>query len=195
MSPDRCTQPDQQAQLKQGAQRIAGEAAGRKETARHNMMSEAQLTPDALDMAAQQFASTGQMPNVGRGGAVRSQIMNAASAKYPAIDLASNAAAYKANQQSLQGLQKNLDSVTAFESTANKNLDLFLTQAQKIVDTGSPILNKPLRVLSSQVLGSEDQAAVNAARQVAVNEIAKVTSNPGLSGQLSNEARKEVSAL
>lgn len=176
-------------------QRLQGEASGRSETKRHNLMSEAQLTPDALDMAAQQFASTGQMPNVGRGGAVRSQIINAAAAKYPKVDLASNAAAFKANQQSLEGLQKNLDSVTAFESTANKNLDLFLDQAKKVVDAKSPFLNTPLRMLNDKMLGNADQAAYNAARQVAVNEIAKVTSNPGLSGQLSDSARHEVDAF
>jgi len=45
------------------------------------------------------------------------------------------------------------------------------------------------------MLGSPDAAAYNAARQVAINEIAKITSNPTLVGQLSDTARKEVEAF
>jgi hypothetical protein len=198
MSPSGIT-AEQQATLAQGQKRLVVEGAnliiarGRlAEEQRHNQATEGQLTPEALDMAAQQFASTGQMPNVGRSGAVRAQIINQAATKYPKVDLATNAAAYKANQDSLQKLQSNLDSVTAFESTANKNLDLFLDQAKKVVDSGSPFLNTPLRMINQKMLGSSDQAAYSAARQVAVNEIAKVTSNPGLSGQLSDSARHEI---
>ena len=43
--------------------------------------------------------------------------------------------------------------------------------------------------------GSADLAAFNTARQVAINEIAKVTSSPGLSGTLSDSARHEVEAF
>jgi hypothetical protein len=45
------------------------------------------------------------------------------------------------------------------------------------------------------VLGSPDQAAYDAARQVALNEVAKIVSNPNLSGQLSDSARKEIEAF
>jgi hypothetical protein len=120
--------------------------------------------------------------------------MDAAAAKGP-IDLASEASAYKANQSSLTGLVKNRDAVTAFESTAGKNLDLLLGQAGKIVDSGSPWINQPLRSVDQKGLGSEDLAAYNAARQVAINEVAKVTSNPALSGNLTDSARHEVEAF
>jgi hypothetical protein len=154
------------------------------------------LTDTALDQAAEKYFSTGQLPPTSRGaaGMVQSRkIMNRAAELHPDGDLASNAAAYAANKSSLQAIQKNYDAVTAFENTANKNLDLFLNQAKKVVDSGSPLINKPLRSISKNMLGSEDQAAYETARQVAINEIAKVTGNPGLSGQLSDTARKEVS--
>lgn len=194
MSPNGIT-ADQQATLKQGNQRIAIESAAQQETARHNKTQEGMLTPEALNMAAQQFASTGQMPQMGRDAATRKAIMNRAAELSPNIDLAGNAAAYKANAASLKGLQENLDSVTAFENTANKNLDLFVQQAKKVVDSGSPFLNTPLRLINQKLLGSTDQAAFTTARQVATNEIAKVTSNPGLKGQLSDSARHEVDAF
>lgn len=186
---------DQQATLKQGQQRIGIEAGKLGEERRHNQATEGSLTNDALTMAAQQYATTGAMPAVGRTAGMRSQIMNEAARVYPKIDIATNAAAYKANSDSLVGLQKNLDSVSAFENTAGKNLDLFLDQAKKVIDSGSPLINSPLRMVNNKVLGSADQAAYSAARQVAINEIAKVTGNPGLSGQLSDSARHEVESF
>lgn len=176
-------------------QRLQGEASGRAETKRHNQAQEAQLTPDALDMAAQQFASTGQMPNVGRGGAVRSQIINAAAAKYPKVDLATNQAAFKANEASLKNVTGTLDTLTAFENTGLKNLKQFTDLAAKIPDTGVPWLNTPVRLLNERMMGSPDQSAALAAGQVALREIARVTNDPKLSGSLTDSARGEVMGL
>ena len=108
------------------------------------------------------------------------------------IDIGSEQAAYNANKASLTGLVKNRDAVSAFENTANKNLDLLIQQGQKVVDSGSPWINSPLRNVDAKLLGGTEVPAYNAARQVAINEIAKVTSNPGLTGQLSDSARHEV---
>jgi len=194
--------PVQQAQAVQSAANAA-------ETARHNKVEEGQgatrinlqrtaqsdlhLTPEGLDAAAHQFAMTGQLPALGMGaGGTKTAIINRAAALYPGVDLASNRAAYDANKSSLAQLQRSRDAVVAFEGTAMKNLDLFLTQAKGIMDSGSPIINKPLRSVGREVIGSTNIAAFEAARRVAINEIAKVTSNPNLTGQLSDAARKEV---
>lgn len=190
---------EQQAQLDQGKTRIGIEKSrlgieyGKfAEEKRHNQATEGSLTPEALSMAAKQYASTGVMPAMGRTAGLRAQIMNEAARAYPKLDPALNAAEYSANKESLKKLQSNFDQVTAFENTANKNLDLFLEQAKKVVDSGSPLVNTPLRMISKQ-LGGVNMPAYDTARQVAVNEIAKVTGSPGLSGQLSDTARKEVS--
>ncbi len=71
---------------------------------------------------------------------------------------------------------------------------MFTGLAKKAIDTGIPLANAPLRSASG-LLGSKDQASFEAARQVAVNEIAKVASSPGLAGQLSDTARKEVASF
>jgi hypothetical protein len=162
------------------------------ETAARNQLY--QLSPEALDMAAEYYRNTGQLPSIGRNPAAQSQIINRAGQMGP-LNLATEKAAYGANKASLAALVKSRDAVTAFETTAGKNLDLFLNQAQKIIDSGSPWINTPLRSLSGQGLGSADQAAANAARQIAVNEIAKVTGSPSLSGALSDSARHEVDAF
>lgn len=152
------------------------------------------MSPEAFDQAAEKYYQTGNLPPVGRGAAgpaLQKAIMNRTGELHSGASLAEGSAEYKANADSLKKLQGNLDSVSAFESTALKNLQLFRTQAQKVIDTGIPLLNAPLRS-AAKMLGSQDQAGFETSLQVANNEIAKVTSSPGLSGVLSDSARKEV---
>lgn len=154
------------------------------------------LTPEGLDAAATMFAKTGQLPALGMGDKqTRKQIINRAAAMMPGLDIASAKADYGANTDSLKNVTKTLDTLTAFENTAGKNLDQFLALAAKVPDTGIPWLNAPIRSLNLAGLGSGEQAAANAARVVALREIARVTNDPKLSGVLSDSARKEVSDL
>lgn len=154
------------------------------------------LTPQGLDAAALNYAKTGQLPPLGMGDkGTRKAIINRAAEMMPDLDVARNRADFTANQDSLKGLQKQRDAIGAFENTAKKNIDVFLNAAGKVVDTGSPMANNIARVVTGKMLGSPDQAAYDAARQVAINEIAKITSNPTLSGTLSDSARHEVEAF
>lgn len=153
------------------------------------------MTQEAFDQAAEKYYTTGQLPPLGRGisgVALNRALMNRSGELHPGASLAANSAEYEANKKSLDKLQSNTDAVEAFEKTAGKNLDLFLQQAKGVIDSGSPFINRPLRLVSKSLLGSGEVAAYDTARQVAINEIAKVTGNPGLSGQLSDTARKEV---
>lgn len=154
------------------------------------------MTPEAFDQAAEKYYQTGTMPQMGRnaqGMALQRAVMNRTAELHPGASLAEGSAEYAANKDSLKKLQTNLDSVSAFENTALKNIQLFRDQAKKVIDTGIPLLNAPLRG-AAKLLGSQDQAGFETALQVANNEIAKVTSSPGLSGVLSDAARKEVEA-
>lgn len=156
------------------------------------------MTPVAFDQQAEKYYTTGQLPQIGRGGnglALQRALMNRAAELHPEASLAGNQAAFKANEASLNGLVKQRDSVSAFESTAIKNLDQFMGTAKSVIDSGSPLINLPLRAAAGRVAGSTNQAAFDAARQVALTEIAKVVNNPGLSGQLSDSGRQEVMAL
>lgn len=128
----------------------------------------------------------------GPGGKQVADSLNRIGSKDPNFNPAVAVANFAADKGSQVALQKQRDAVGAFEQTALANLNLFLGAAAKIPDTGVPWANTPLRLLSDKVAGSANMAAVNAARQVANNEIAKVTSNPTLSGQLSDSARHEV---
>lgn len=156
------------------------------------------LSPDAIKLTAHQFAMTGQLPPMGMGktGAkVRTDIINAAADEYKNLDLPSQIAAYKANQHSLTNVTGTLDTLTAFENTAGKNLKQFTDLAAKIPDTGVPWLNMPVRLITDKMLGSADMKAAKAAGDVALREIARVTNDPKLSGVLSDDARKSVKDL
>jgi hypothetical protein len=155
------------------------------------------LSQDAIDAQAEKYFQTGQLPPSGRGPAgvmLGRTIMQRANDLHPGESLAAGSGIFAANKKSLQEIQPKLDQVNAFENTSLKNLDLFTNLAQKAIDSGLPIANAPLRAAAG-LLGGQDQAAFNAARQVAINEIAKVTSSPGLSGQLSDSARHEVESF
>jgi hypothetical protein len=111
------------------------------------------------------------------------------------MDLPTQMASFKATQAALVDRQKQASSLNAYESTALKNLDVFLKQAEKVVDTGSPYLNTPLRKMSDRLLGSPQMASFNAARQVVLPEFARIITNPNLTGVLSNQVRDEISSL
>jgi hypothetical protein len=185
--------PEQQVQKTQGEQRLKleGLRLSQEDVAPN-------LTPEAKDIVAHQFAMTGQLPPMGMGKAgakVRTDIINRSAELYKGLDLPSQQAAFKANQGSLVKMQGQRDAIGSFEETALKNLDQFLATAQKVVDTGSPMINKPLRGISAAVLGTPELAAYNAARQTVIPEFAKILSNPTLAGQLTDSARKEVESL
>lgn len=153
------------------------------------------LNDQAKQMAAQTYAQTGQLPAGMRSPAMSAQILNTA-AQNGAPNIAANKAEYAANAESLKKMQANFDNVTAFENTAGKNLDQFLATAKSVVDSGSPLINSPLRSITNTMAGSDKMAAFNAARQTAIAEISKVLSSANAgSGVVSDSARHEVEGL
>ena len=156
------------------------------------------LTPEAVQFWAQAAAQGVPLPSMGMGAsgaAAREKIINAAPEAADGTPLVEARATTRADMNSLANMTRTRDAVAAFENTAGKNLDLFLQTAKPVVDSGSPWVNTPLRAVSQQGLGSPDLAAYNAARQVALTEIAKVVNNPSMSSVLSDSARKEVTSL
>lgn len=153
-----------------------------------------QLTGQSLDMAAENYFSTGQLPTGMRSPAMSASIINRAAALHPngTNDLAGNRAAYEANKKSYDNVTGTLDTLTAFENSAGKNLDQFLGLVGKLPDTGVPWLNTPVRLLNDKLVGNEWAPAVNAAKEVGLREIARVTNDPKLSGSLTDSARQEV---
>jgi hypothetical protein len=155
------------------------------------------LTDEATDQAAEMYHMTGKLPPAARGvaGLVQNRkIMNRSAELYPG-SITEGSAEYAANKKTLMDLQPKMAAINAFESTAKKNLQMFLDQAENMTDTGVKFLNVPIRKIQSGVLGTSDMAAVTTARTVAMNEIAKVLSNPGMSGVLTDSAKTEAQGL
>jgi hypothetical protein len=156
------------------------------------------LSSEAIDQAAKMYLTTGQLPPMGMGVAgarLKSLIANRAAEMSKDADLASNKANYSANRHSLESSQKQADQIDAFEGTALKNLDLAVSSARKIVDTGSPLFNAPFRKVQQNLSGSPEMAAFTAARQAAISEVSKVLSGSMGNGSVSDSARHEASAL
>lgn len=184
----------------QGAKHLELSWSEFQEHVRHNKQIEegTSLSPEAVEKAADMMATTGTLPPLGMGAAaaqMRSKILDRAAKKYADVDWASAGAQFKADQGSLGAMQKQRDAVGAFEDTALKNVKVFEDAAKKVIDTGSPFLNKPLRAIDQKVLGSGEQAAFNTARLTVIPEFAKILNNPNLGGQLSDSARHEIDTI
>jgi|WetSurMetagenome_2_1015567.scaffolds.fasta_scaffold25395_4 hypothetical protein len=158
------------------------------------------LTPEAIQYWGQAAAQGIPLPSMGMGASgaqARAAIINSAaqSGAESGVSLPEARAARTADQISLVNTTRMRDAVIAFENTAKSNLDLFLGRAKSVVDSGVPWANQPLRSVNRNLLGDKDVAAFDAARQVALTEIAKVVNNPSLSSVLSDTARREVLTL
>jgi hypothetical protein len=146
----------------------------------------------ALDQQAENYFKTGVLPaGFSRSPGTTAAIIQRATALHPDGDLASSKATFSADTNSLKSLQKQFDGMTAFEGTALKNLDLYAQTAAKIPDLGAKFANVPLRMITGGMIGTDNMAALNAARQTASSEVAKVLSSATGSGVLSDTQKKE----
>lgn len=146
----------------------------------------------ALDQAAERYSKDGTLPSgFARSPGTTSAIIKRSAELHPDQDLASNKATFQADTNSLKQVQKQFDTMNAFEGTALKNLDLYAQTAAKIPDLGAKFANVPLRMITGGMIGTDNMAALNAARQPASSEVAKVLSSATGSGVLSDTQKKE----
>jgi hypothetical protein len=156
------------------------------------------MTQTAFDQAAEKYWTSGVLPPSGRGGpalAMNKALMNRAGELHPQGSLAENSAEFKANQASLQKLQTNFDQVQAFEQTAKKNMDLLQQTMKGIPDLGARFLNVPARMITGNMIGTENMARFKTALNVAQTEAAKVLNSSTGTGILSDSARHELQQI
>jgi hypothetical protein len=159
---------------------------------------EIKMTPDQIRFHAEAYLKGVPLPPLGMGVAgarLRGEILGTAADISHDVSLAASRAAGRGDSSALEALTKQITAVEAFEQTASKNLDLMLSLGKRVMDVGSPWINKPFRKIEVDKLGDAELAAYNAARQVALTEIAKITNNPSLAGVLSDSARAEIKDL
>lgn len=84
--------------------------------------------------------------------------------------------------------------ISSFEQTAVKNGDALVEMADKIDRTGVPVIERWIRG-GRQATGDPEIAKFNAQMNVYRAEVAKIITNPNLSGVLSDSARREVDSF
>lgn len=148
------------------------------------------LSPDAVNMAAEIYLTTHQMPSFGMGGAAdREAVLNRAAEKAKeqgtsVPDILSSASSYKADTSSLTALQKMADAATSFEGTALDNIKIIRGLMDKGAGTeAGPVINRWLQAGKKET-GDPDVKALNAAIVTVMDEYAKI-----LSGNSSGAAR------
>jgi hypothetical protein len=157
-----------------------------------------ELGGDTIQILASDWYTSGQAPFVARTPAAihaLDQVAKEVKRQHPDWNPAITRANYGADKSSLASIQKSTDAINSFETTALKNADLMMGFAQKLTDTKSPIVNRYIRDWQSVAAGDPNVRSFEAARRVFANEVAKITSNPNMSGVLTNEARQEIDKI
>ena len=146
----------------------------------------------AIDQAAERYSKDGTLPSgFARSPGTTAAIIQRSAALHPEQDLASNKATFQADTGALKQVQKQFDTMNAFEGTALKNLDLYAQTAAKIPDLGAKFANVPLRMITGSMIGTDNMAALNAAHETASTEVAKVLGSATGSGVLSDSQKKD----
>lgn len=141
------------------------------------------LTPDAVQIGAETYLATGQLPYLGMGaaGGGRQAIMNAAAelAKKNNItpqDILAGRVEYKATQSSLNNLQKQSDAAQSYLQTMDRNIQILQGLLNKGAGTSAgPVINRWLQAGRSAT-GDPDVRAFNTAMNTVMDEYAKIIS-------------------
>jgi hypothetical protein len=146
----------------------------------------------ALDQAAEAYSQDHSLPaGFSRSPGTTAAIIQRSAELHPDQNLMANKATFGADSAALKKVQGTFDQVSAFENTAVKNLDLYVQKAEAIPDIGVKFANVPLRAITGGMIGEKNYAAMQAARQTAATEAAKVLGSATASGVLSDSQKKD----
>jgi len=170
---------------------------------------------EALEAAAQRYRQTGTLPpNTGKnfqGGVNSAEIQQRAAEQEIAAggntaDWPQRWQQFRANQAAstlraraepaaiaaaLTQQEKSKAAVQGFENTAVMNGKVLIDLAKKIDTTGIPVMERWIRA-GKQATGDPDVAAFHAQMGAYRAEVAKIITNPNMTGVLTDTARKEV---
>jgi hypothetical protein len=160
-----------------------------------------ELSDETATYLATMFRKTGQAPPMGMGGAADRRKVYSIAAKQAADEGSSadedavNRASYRAESQTLTQLTKQQAAIDSFERTAAANGEVLVNLVDKVDSTGVPVLERWIRGGRQALAGDTDVTNFNTQLGVFVPEVAKILSNPNLTGILSDQARKDTEAL
>lgn len=161
------------------------------------------LSAEEINFYAQDVANGGDMPQLGMGkdAAMARQAILKQAAKIgmgqgrDGTDFGVRRAEVKGIKTGLQALERQAGPVLAFERTAQRNGALALSLADKVGNTGVPVLNKWINAGRQAVAGDPDVTSFHAAVETFANEFAKLTSTATGGGVTSDQARAHVYAM
>jgi hypothetical protein len=107
-------------------------------------------------------------------------------------DVVSGRAGFKADTLSLNKMTPQYDAVSSFMNTAQRNGRILTELADKVDSTGSPVIERWLRAGRRNIAGDADVSNFNAQIHLYGAEVARILTQPTLSGILTDTARKEV---
>ncbi len=186
------------AQTKKRADELSAHLAKENQLSAGN--AAATLDGDSLDMAAHQLLMNGAIPsgfarNSANVGAIYKRASEIAKEKGMTGEAAMlNSKSIKSDQTSLSNLTKQADMISAFESTAEKNLDMLVNQSNKVNRSAFPLVNKAL-LAGEFAVGDPEAAKLMAIVKPFVDEYAKILSGSTGSAGASDSARREAAGI
>jgi hypothetical protein len=145
-----------------------------------------------LDKSVLGGLGSGQVGAQNRAAVVNAWAAKQAAAGFSGADTVAKRDAVRANASALVGTTKQYSAVTAYAGTLDKNLSVLEQLADRVDDTGTPVLNRWLRSGKKAVAGDPDVTAFDAQMRLVKTEAARVVNNPNLTGVLTNEAQEEI---
>lgn len=165
-----------------------------------------QATQQAINLGAQQYLKTGQLPSMGwgqQGASTRIAILNRA-AEIASEQSGGSAGAvagqsrYKAMAHELDQVQKMGGMIETWEQSANLQAQIVLSDSNAVARTSSPAINKAILAYLTTGAGDPDATKLENAVAVFSAEYAKVmsgqTGGQGVTDAARSEAQKITSA-
>ena len=157
------------------------------------------LVPEAVDRWARVLHETGTIASLGRASkADREAIFNRESQLFPSSagdNIVVNQMAYKANSAGLTAITKDLTAIKPYKDMLDKNADIAINLAKKVLKTNSSLANKTLNWAGQHLTDYPDLAEYMAQMRILTTESARVLNNPRLVGQLTDSARQEMEQI
>jgi len=163
------------------------------------------ITPEVLDFQAERVRQGAKITDVTGTGygklnqAIRSAIQKRAAEL--AIAHGQNPTDANVNKANMAGQSAALtkmigmkQSIEQFENTALKNGDVLVKLAEKVDQTGVPVIERWTRAGRRSVAGDVAVSNFNIQMQLWRTEVAKILTNPNMTGILSDSSRAEVAA-
>jgi len=98
----------------------------------------------------------------------------------------------RADASTLTRLTQSQSAIRSFENTALRNGEMLVELAKKVDRTGIPVVERWTRAGRKAILGDPDVTRFDAQVQLYRAEVAKILTNPNLTGVLTDTARREV---